>query len=431
MNLTPEILLEKLPLFKNQQVEIIRDQDVNDIIKNLLLYHEKYKSDYEKIAGYFIGVDDDATLRNIFNFQKHFIVYDQETTDNQTLRSPSSILAMQKNDCKNYALFVGGILAALNNAGFYFPFVYRFASYNIFSNIPGHVFVVVYPGTNNEIWVDAVMDEFDDKTKQPYFFTDKKTKSMLRGISGIFDNLVSTGTDLLSQSGAPQTLPITSAPGGDGGQTGQAINVAAQVATGDWYQAAMSAFSLVSAMFGGQPDWQHWQGVLQTKSPNDRAITYLDYIRTLPAYTGGNGDSQEARFNQYRELFATDLTGGQVDKNIADAWNNQWAIMMSSTPNKTDQNLLNSKFTNWSSVNSGYITNGVINQTGVFVAGKTGLIEPTILKQQMNLAPITSATTASTGLTATTLTNSLAGMNIYFVLAMIGAGAYIFLGKKK
>jgi len=63
----------------------------------------------------------------------------------------------------------------------------RFASYKDGVKEPGHVFAVLYPGTNKEIWVDPVLDRFDDRSKQPTFYKDKKVKMSLIALSGVQD----------------------------------------------------------------------------------------------------------------------------------------------------------------------------------------------------------------------------------------------------
>ena len=63
------------------------------------------------------------------------------------------------------------------------PFNYRFASYKIFNKEPQHVFVVVNPGTNNEIWIDPVLKEFN--YKKPYSHAIDKKPMALYSISGI------------------------------------------------------------------------------------------------------------------------------------------------------------------------------------------------------------------------------------------------------
>jgi hypothetical protein len=104
------------------------------------------------------------------------------------IKSPSAILYTGKttgSDCKNYSLFTAGVLDALNRMGFPINWTFRFASYRMFDKMPHHVFVVINPDTNKEIWVDPVLNGFDYK-KQYYYKTDKKPKNMsLIALSGI------------------------------------------------------------------------------------------------------------------------------------------------------------------------------------------------------------------------------------------------------
>ena len=218
MLITPEFLIDKLPTFKNKKVKIIRDQNVNDIIDNLLMYHDTYSDQYKNIAPYFLGFYEEDTLKNIFKFLKKNVEYYQEPTENQTLQTPASILTNKKNDCKNYALFIGGILQALNENGYNIPFSYRFASYNAFSKQYGHVFVVAYPGTKNEIWIDPVLDFFNDRSREPYYYIDKQTKKMKNNFNKV-GNVPSPGMTtqfapvFIYDSLNPQAKPeILSAP---------------------------------------------------------------------------------------------------------------------------------------------------------------------------------------------------------------------------
>jgi hypothetical protein len=106
------------------------------------------------------------------------------------LKSPAAIIAPgTTSDCKNYSLFTGGILDALNRKGAKIPWVYRFSSYRLLDKMPQHVFVVMYPGTNKEIWIDAVLPYYNQH-KQYYYKTDRKVKNMsLIALSGIEDHL--------------------------------------------------------------------------------------------------------------------------------------------------------------------------------------------------------------------------------------------------
>jgi len=183
--ITKDLILSKLPAYTGNKQVLIDDQNTEDIIKGILENHEKYKEDYDKISEYFIGRNDINTAKNVYTFLKKYVPYYIEPSKLQTLRSPSAILSIKQGaDCKSYASFVNGIFDSLNRKGiFKIPLSYRFASYKNSSN-PGHVFSVLYPGNENEIWVDNVLDNFNEK-KQPTYFKDKKLKMALVSMSGL------------------------------------------------------------------------------------------------------------------------------------------------------------------------------------------------------------------------------------------------------
>jgi len=181
-------LLANLKPFANTSHILVNDQQVSDIITGLLNTHNQYKSEYDKIASGFRGRTDRETGKKIYTFLKNNIKYVIEPDSRQTLKSPAAILYTGKttgSDCKNYSLFTGGILSALNRMGANIKWCYRFASYRMFDKMPHHVFVVINPNTNNEIWVDAVLPKFN-LHKQYYYKTDKKVNDMaLVAVAGI------------------------------------------------------------------------------------------------------------------------------------------------------------------------------------------------------------------------------------------------------
>ena len=172
-------LLKVLSPYQNQQKLLVADQSTSDIIQNILEAHEKYKGEYKKIGSFFRGEDNEETGKNIFNFIKKNVPYVIESEDKQLVKSPAAILHTHA-DCKCYSLFIGGVANALN-----IPFCFRFASYKPNQKRPGHVFIVFHPGTNNEIWVDPVLDYFDYKKQYCYAIDKKPRKMAIYSISGI------------------------------------------------------------------------------------------------------------------------------------------------------------------------------------------------------------------------------------------------------
>lgn len=176
--------------YQNKQFQLRYNQSVGDIMQGLLYTHKMYTKDYDIISEKFVGGSTKEICKRIYNFllaNTHYVI---EPNEKQTLRSPMAILQLGKNpkiglDCKSYSLFIGGILDALNRKGKNIDWCYRFASYKIDDKLPHHVFVVVNPGTQNEIWVDPVVQPFNTH-KQYFYKLDKKPSTMaLYQISGI------------------------------------------------------------------------------------------------------------------------------------------------------------------------------------------------------------------------------------------------------
>jgi hypothetical protein len=177
-------VLEKLSPFKNYKKVISSDQTVTDIIDGILETHYKYEEEYDKISELFVGESELETARNIWNFLKSNVPYYIESTSNQTLRSPSAIFSIP-GDCKSFSLAANGILSSLNRKGILqVPLAFRFAGYKESSREPQHVFAVMYPGTKKEIWIDPVLNRFNEK-RQPTFYKDKKIKMALIALSGV------------------------------------------------------------------------------------------------------------------------------------------------------------------------------------------------------------------------------------------------------
>jgi len=170
------VLMGRLSPFRNQTRVLVEDQSTGDIIDAIIKAHKKYAPEYSKISSFFTGPNKRAVAEKIYNFLRKNVVYRIESGNSQSVKSPASILATGHGDCKHFASFAGGILQNLR-----IPFAYRFVSYKS-DKIPQHVFVVIDPGTPNEIWIDPVISKFD--YRKPYTYkTDRKMA--LYSISGV------------------------------------------------------------------------------------------------------------------------------------------------------------------------------------------------------------------------------------------------------
>lgn len=177
-------ILSVLPEFKNSEIVLKKKQGVEDIVKGILKTHNQYFTDYDLISDFFYrgGIED--TCKYIFDFLKQNVPYEIESENYQTLRSPGAILHFP-GDCKSYALFSNGVLDSLRRKGkLKCDLIYRFAGYGVFTDYIEHVFCVCKTG-KNEIWLDPVLNDYNEK-KQPNYTVDKKINNMaLVGISGI------------------------------------------------------------------------------------------------------------------------------------------------------------------------------------------------------------------------------------------------------
>ena len=179
-------LLGKLTPYRNNVNLIKNDQVTRDIIQQIIEAHNKYKSDYDKIANYFWKGNVKDTCKYLFSFLKNNVMYSVEPESRQSVKSPAAILATGNyktgyNDCKHYSLFQAGVFDALNRQGKKIDWVYRFANYRLFNTTPHHVFVVVKIN-GVEYWCDPVLDSWNEK--KPYINKIDK-KMSLYSISGV------------------------------------------------------------------------------------------------------------------------------------------------------------------------------------------------------------------------------------------------------
>jgi len=170
-------ILGRLTPYRAQEYKIRDEQTTGDIISAITKAHQEYRPEYKKVALFFKASTPRKTGQKIFDFLKNNVRYTIEPADKQTVKSPAAILAEGEGDCKHYSGWAGGVLEQLG-----IPFAYRFASYRMFDKTPQHVFVVINPGTNSEIWLDPVLNTYD--YKKPYTYA-KDKKMALYSVSGI------------------------------------------------------------------------------------------------------------------------------------------------------------------------------------------------------------------------------------------------------
>lgn len=180
------IILGKLTPFSNQRRLLVNEQQVKDIVSAMLEAHKTYANEYDKISDNFYAGGAVQTAKKLFQFLKKNIKYTVDSEASQKIMSPSAIISIGRNDCKNYALFIVGILDSLRRKGYFNNKVfYRFASYRLLDEIPHHTFAVVIDDQGNEIFVDPVLSSFNER-KTYFHKIDKTPKMSLYSVSGIF-----------------------------------------------------------------------------------------------------------------------------------------------------------------------------------------------------------------------------------------------------
>lgn len=147
----------------------------------VLSQHKTNVKQAKNIAHLFDAGDVYNTCRNIWNFLKYEVPYKVEPSSKQTAKTLNRIINdakynRGKNDCKHYSSTAAAILDCLQ-----IPYVYRFAGYSKYSNLPTHVYVVAKDG-GKEVIIDAVINSFD--TEKPYQVKIDK-KMALYKLSGV------------------------------------------------------------------------------------------------------------------------------------------------------------------------------------------------------------------------------------------------------
>lgn len=179
-------LLGRLSAYGKKRILIKKDQGVPDIMSAMLSAHKIYAPEYDKISQDFYAGDGIQTAKNLFNFLKKNVRYKIESENNQRIMSPSAIVSLAKNDCKNYALFIMGVLDSLKRKGLINNDIYyRFASYKLLDEVPHHVFAVIRDTDGTEYYVDPVLSTFNER-KTFFHKIDKRPNNMpLYSISGV------------------------------------------------------------------------------------------------------------------------------------------------------------------------------------------------------------------------------------------------------
>jgi hypothetical protein len=155
---TPDMILARLPDYRDEWELITNRQYVPDIIKEVCEAHKLFGNYYDLFSDLFYSRDPRVVSDKLFDFCRRYLKYHEEPVKTQTTALPTGIIERgyitgQGVDCKHYALFCAGVLGSLNRlyncsfeAGFYFVGYGR-------ASEPYHVYVCV-KDIEVDIWLD-------------------------------------------------------------------------------------------------------------------------------------------------------------------------------------------------------------------------------------------------------------------------------------
>jgi hypothetical protein len=97
----------------------------------------------------------------------------------QWIRTPARLWADKEGDCKSFSVFIGSCLHQLG-----IPFTFRFVSFDDTNATPTHVYVVVPVKGGKEIYLDAVLPQFN--VQKPFTYKqDFKMPTAIARLSGV------------------------------------------------------------------------------------------------------------------------------------------------------------------------------------------------------------------------------------------------------
>jgi hypothetical protein len=415
MNISKSEILRKLPAFNNVGKVLIKDQDTKDIIKAIVNAHDQYKCDYDKICSLFYTGNEISTAKNIFNYIKKNVRYIIESDDLQQIKSPSAIFATTSSDCKNYALAINGILDACRRKyGMDCNLYFRFAAYDG-SRTPQHVFAVMVT-KDGEIWIDPVLDYFNED-KQPNYYKDKKIHNMaLMALSGVdpYANIqtAQTRSGLAGFNFSNISSLVTGASSGGGNILNTATSVLKTLPGGD---AVAQILPLLNSFFGakrGAAGTEYGVKKYSEMYPDVVAAGYEPWAHY-----------QENGWREGRYWFENP----SVTKDVVDDYLNRYPDVRRSWDNSVLQHYLeygkNEGRTiklNLTSAQAEAINKATGSGGGSFGPGGFG---PTG-SGGGSMGPGGFEPSGSTG-------TKTAGISPLIILALVGAGAAMFLSKKK
>jgi len=296
-------VLAALPIWQNKMVLLAKRQDTRQLVEIIRVAHIQDANDYDRFYNEFEAPTVEGICKKIWLFLKQNVKYVEETEDGQTVKTPAAIIQTGQtigSDCKNYALFSGGILDAFKRAGYRVSWCYRLAGYGNSQDV-GHIFVVVNPNTQNEIWLDATMKgNFNDQRIKPSIFYDEfiNTNMATYKISGAnppnFSDVFSQSSGGSDTSGKIDFTQFqvptdfnTGKPTEISDVAGFAANIGVDIGSQNWQKAISDALAFLPKIFAGHSDWWKFDEALKNKDWG--AVKDLTIKMFVTDYGNGKG----------------------------------------------------------------------------------------------------------------------------------------------
>lgn len=275
MILAQDLLDEMADMPDAPEVVLVDRQVVSDIVRYMPWKLKQCRPYYDKIWMFFEADELEEVGEGIWNFLKDQLYYREEDDDAQMLSTPKEMLERGECDCKGYALFVGGVVDAINrNSGRpEIPWCFRFVPSAILGTKIGHVFVVLDPG-GQEVWVDPVLGSFNEKP----FYMVQKDRYVSEEPSGKVGSLAVAGGGRIGELvGVINYNPITNTP----------TPVAGSTSPGPFPEGTVSVYGTATWIPDGYPlltqPWLTTDGRLVLRPytappPNGNMNVFLAYV---------------------------------------------------------------------------------------------------------------------------------------------------------
>ena len=182
----PKQLLSKLPPVNNKVDVLVDEQDTNDIITELCNTVSLYQYMYDLIcASFYVNGEIEGTLQNLWSFVKNNWTYKEDSNKSQNLYAPNVMLTNANKsgftiDCKNYSLFIFGILYGLKKKYGLFQPLIRFVSFKSTDSNPTHVYVIC-----NGWVLDCCTNGFNEEETFEYYKDVNPFAMAINRISGV------------------------------------------------------------------------------------------------------------------------------------------------------------------------------------------------------------------------------------------------------